>query len=284
MSNIVFTCSFNRMCNSYYWCSTCAAREFFFLGKNLVRIIMSALTHTNNAHCEHGKKYCCHRLRYACVHFHFYHHYLGSHSYCHKVESDSKMLFFHYYFYSHFEIRTLLFTIYIEIIHRILKFMHELLSVCSLLSFSLIHQCDESCSSHRSESIPFDSIRFNSIQFEFIFKFVILFSMELNKNYSNSSSSIFSFCLLSPNERKHTVLAYIANGIIYSFAALCKMNLKICQTATGSGYTSLAQILWQSSTFFMRWHNSIKIVFLMLPMLYLCDFCRKLNCGLMQSI
>lgn len=133
--------------------------------------------------------------------------------------------------YSHFQICTLLFTIYIVIIHKISKFMHELLSVYSLsLSLSSLfytHQCDELCSSHHSESI-----RFDSIQFEFLFKFDILFSMEMNSCYSSSRSRrrIFSFCLLSYNERKYThtqstntaPYPYTANSIIYSFCCNVK--------------------------------------------------------------
>lgn len=166
MSNIVFTCSFNRMCNSYYWCSTCAAREFFFLRKNLVRIIMSALTHTNNAHCEHGKKYCCHRLRYACVHFHFYHHYLGSHSYWHKVESDSKMLFFSLLFL--FTLRNSHAVIYhlhrnhsqnLEIHARVIKCLLSSLFFLDTPMWWIVF-----ITSFGINSIRFDSFQFNSIR------------------------------------------------------------------------------------------------------------------------
>lgn len=249
MLNIVFTCSLNRMCNSYYWCSTCAMSEFPFPRKEFGSYHVGTHTHSQPMHCDVVKKAkifvatawvllvlttvltIITRIPIPAV--------------AKFGATGNASLFFHYHFYAHFQICALLFTIYMGIIHRILKFMHELLSVCSLPFTSAFYSfLDELCSSHRSESIRFDSIRFvsiqfHSIQFEFIFKFVILFSVELNKNYGNSSSSnISKFCLSSSNERKHvTAYSNTANGIIYSFTALCKMNLKICQTATGSGCT-----------------------------------------------
>lgn len=299
MLNIVFTCSSNRMCNSY-WCSTCVCialapvSECFFSFTRIFTRIMLAHKQCNAMWIRQKiivtAVAACAYTTYRSLPF------LSSLLeililiVCHKVESETPNAFFPSLFTLP-NSYTVIYHLHWKSFTKISKFMHELLSVCLLvLSLSLSQYTNVMNCVHHIIQNQFNSIEFNShLSLNSSFCFPWQWTETIATTAAAAAVSFHFVCchrMRANTQHSYKQIVFVVYALpIASFIRLlhCKMNLKICQTATGTVGTQNSKIcatLWQAHRAVTHFSCvdiiPLKSFFSMLCMLY-AIFCSEIE-------